>query len=342
MLISDAVDTAFKTEWNEFVQNHKQNTVFQFPVMYDFYQKVDGYDPFLFYTKSATGNLSAILLAVTIREKGFLKGFFSKRAVIYGGPIIRNDKKHNKNLDYLLKKLVKVLAPKTVFIQFRNFFQWDEKAKEIFAHNGFIYKDRLNLLVDTSSKSVFEKGLSKSRSRQIRKGLESNVEIVDPQSEKDILELYHNLKILYKEKIKKPLPDLSFFKVFYEMSLNRKQGIIKLVKKDKKIIGGIVCPVTQDKCIYEWYVFGLDKEFKKSYPSVLATWAPIDYAIENKIPCFDFMGMGLPGVKYGVRDFKLRFGGNTVNYGRFSRRNKLLYPVVEMAYNILRFYGLHI
>ena len=48
------------------------------------------------------------------------------------------------------------------------------------------------------------------------------------------------------------------------------------------------------------------------------------------------MGLGKPQDKYGVRDFKLRFGNNLVNYGRFGRRNKILYPIVQFAYNILR------
>ena len=39
---------------------------------------------------------------------------------------------------------------------------------------------------------------------------------------------------------------------------------------------------------------GLDEEFKNVYPSVLATWAPIDYALKNNLKVFDFMGVGVP------------------------------------------------
>jgi len=40
-----------------------------------------------------------------------------------------------------------------------------------------------------------------------------------------------------------------------------------------------VCPILQRKVIYEWYVCGLDREIKDVYPSILATWAAIDYAV---------------------------------------------------------------
>jgi lipid II:glycine glycyltransferase (peptidoglycan interpeptide bridge formation enzyme) len=120
------------------------------------------------------------------------------------------------------------------------------------------------------------------------------------------------------------------------MTNERKLGTIQLVKQDGRVIGGIVCPVSPDKTIYEWYVCGLDQEFKESYPSVLATWAGIDYAVKHNIPTFDFMGVGIPGRNYGVRTFKARFGGEMVNFGRYARvNNRLIYFISEMGYNFL-------
>jgi len=48
------------------------------------------------------------------------------------------------------------------------------------------------------------------------------------------------------------------------------------------------------------------------------------------------MGVGKPNVPYGVRDFKMRFGGTVVNYGRYIRiSNKFIYMLAEFGYNIL-------
>ncbi|MEE4256726.1 MAG: GNAT family N-acetyltransferase, partial [Bacteroidales bacterium] len=143
---------------------------------------------------------------------------------------------------------------------------------------------------------------------------------------------------------RKPLADWSFFESFYNQSAPRTTnrephtgiGIIRLIRFNDRIIGGILAPVFENKCIYEWYVCGLDREYTAQYPSVLATWAAIDYAAQNGIECFDFMGVGRPNIPYGVRDFKARFGGEEVNYGRLTRiNNRLLYHIAELGYNVL-------
>jgi serine/alanine adding enzyme len=132
------------------------------------------------------------------------------------------------------------------------------------------------------------------------------------------------------------LPAWDFFEEFYKLTKEDRLGTIQLVEYRGKIIGGILSPVTPGKTIYEWYVCGLDQQYKELYPSVLATWAGIDYAVKNNIPRFDFMGVGIPDREYGVREFKARFGGEMVNYGRFARINqRFFYGISEAGYNIL-------
>ena len=178
--------------------------------------------------------------------------------------------------------------------------------------------------------------MSSSKLRQVKKGLKEGAEIIDPENLEQVREFYDILSHMYKVKVKKPLPKWSFFKNFYELSKQDKLGIIKLVKYNNRIVGGILSPVLKGKVIYEWYVCGLDTEFKKVYPSVLATWAAIDYANKNNIPVFDFMGVGVPDKHYGVREFKSKFGGEMVNFGRFGRvNNQFLYAITEIGYNIL-------
>ena len=86
------------------------------------------------------------------------------------------------------------------------------------------------------------------------------------------------------------------------------------------------------KIIYEWYIAGEDGKYPGIYPSVLATWAAMDYANKKSIPIFDFMGAGSPDNNYGVRTFKSKFGGELVEYGRFIRINKpLLYQLGKLG-----------
>jgi len=137
---------------------------------------------------------------------------------------------------------------------------------------------------------------------------------------------------LYKSKVKKPIPSFDFFQKFFE---NSYLGKYLLIEYQGKIIGGIMTPVYKDT-IYEWYVCGLDNEFKDQSPSVMATWAAIEYGINNGLKCFDFMGAGKPNEDYGVREFKSKFGGKEVRYGRYVRiNNKLMYNIGELGLKLL-------
>ncbi len=206
--------------------------------------------------------------------------------------------------------------------------------------NGYHFSDRLNLLVSTKDRVATEKDISKTKLRQIKNGLAQGSIIRSPENLIEVQVFYELLKEIYQNKVRKPLPDQSFFEQFYEMSRIGKLGIIRLILFNDNIIGGVLSPVTTGKNIYEWYVFGLDALYKKNYPSVLATWAPIEYAFENKLEHFDFMGLGTPLKPYGVRDFKLHFGKNTTNPGRFSKiNNRWLYMITETSYNILRLFN---
>ncbi|MCF7859876.1 MAG: peptidoglycan bridge formation glycyltransferase FemA/FemB family protein, partial [Candidatus Cloacimonetes bacterium] len=92
--------------------------------------------------------------------------------------------------------------------------------------------------------------------------------------------------------------------------------------------------------IYELYVCGEDGKYKDVYPSVLATYAALDYGLKNNLKYFDFLGAGKPNEDYGVREFKKKFGGELVNYGRFKLiLNKPLYKIGELGIKLLKKYG---
>ena len=327
--------------WAEFVSRHPHNTVFQSPEMFDFYEKVNNYTPHIFLGKDDDGNIRAVLLAVIIREYSGWRGRLSSRTIVYGGPLADDTfSGHLQLFRELLQALHQTLHKQSVYVQFRNFIEWPENYQRIFTGEGYLFTDRLNLLVPTTNKAEIKKLISKSKQRQIKKGQENGCVIRPPENMEEVRAFYTMIHDLYKNRVRKPLPDLSFFEQFYEMSRQNKLGIFQLVVSNNDIIGGVVAPVTPGRNIYEWYVFGSDEQHKKKYPSVLATWAPIEYGLENKLDHFDFMGLGMPGKPYGVRDFKLHFGKNTTNPGRFSKiNNKVLYFVTEMGYNILRLFN---
>jgi len=327
--------------WAEFIGKHPDNTVFQSPEMYDFYGNVHKYSPHIFLARDEKGTVRGVLLAVIIKEYSGWRGRLSSRTIVYGGPLVDDTgKEHLQLLKELLHTLSTVLGKKSVYIQFRNFIEWPEAQAQIFHACGYSFTDRLNLLVQTSGRTETEQTISKSKLRQIKKGLADGSVIRPPRDEKEMRVFYQRIRDLYQNRVRKPLPDYSFFEQFYRMSREGKLGIVRLVAAGEEVIGGVVAPVTSGRNIYEWYIFGLDEQNRKKYPSVLATWVPINYALENKLKHFDFMGLGTPAKPYGVRDFKLHFGKKTTNPGRFSKiNNRTLYFVTEISYNILRLFN---
>ena len=305
--------------------------------MYKLFQKTGRMKPVVIGVIDTTsGSLKGILLGVIIRELTGLAGYFSSRTVIYGGPLIDPVEADGQEiLQMILDELINKVKNHSIFIQFRNFSS-QEVNKATFDTNGFHLRDRLNLIVDTSNVVTVEKNMSSSRLRQVRKGIAHGAKCIEPENIDQVREFYNILVRLYRHKVKKPLPPWNFFEQFYLISKEGRLGIIRLVEYQGKIIGGILSPVTPGKTIYEWYVCGLDQQYKVVYPSVMATWAALDYAVKNNIPSFDFMGVGIPERDYGVRDFKSRFGGNLVNFGRFARiNNKTFYFFSELGYNLL-------
>ena len=337
----DQITEKDRIAWAEFVKSNPNNTVFQSPEMYDFYLQVNNYTPHIFLGKDEDGLIRGVLLAVIIKEYGGWRGSLSSRTIVYGGPLLDVTYGDYQNLlKELLLTLSKRLKKKSVYIQFRNFIEWPDELVRILESCGYRFKDRLNLLVNTSNKEETEKQISKTKLRQIKNALAKGSIIRPPKNIAEVQVFFELLKELYKNRVRKPLPDQSFFEQFYEMSKTGKLGIIRLIIFNEEVIGGVLSPLTPGRNIYEWYVFGLDELYKKNYPSVLATWAPIEYGLENKLDHFDFMGLGTPLKPYGVRDFKLHFGKNTTNPGRFSKiNNRYVYMLTEISYNLLRIFN---
>lgn len=319
-----------KTQLDEFVYHHPHGNFFQSPRAFRFFESVDHYEPYALIAFDG-GTIVGSLIAVFIKEGTGIKGYFSRRCIVWGGPLVLDG---NENIiKLLLNALIKISTPKAIYTEFRNFI--DRSAcKIIFKSFGFQFNQNLNYIVTIDGLENVRQLMSESKRRQINKGLKNGAEIIEAESIDQVREFYAILSDLYHEKVKKPLPKFNFFESFYT---NNDLGLYLLVRLEGKIIGGIMCPVYRDT-IYEWYVCGLDTNYHDLYPSVLSTWAPIDYAVRHGYRYFDFMGAGKPEDKYGVRQFKSQFGGELVNYGRFLRvENKCLYVLGKVGLRVVSF-----
>ena len=85
------------------------------------------------------------------------------------------------------------------------------------------------------------------------------------------------------------------------------------------------------------YYTGLRNYHKKIYPTHLAVLGALEFGIENKLKMLDLMGAGKPNVAYGVRDYKLKFGGDLVENGRLTYiLNPLLFKIGTFGLSVMK------
>ncbi len=322
-LKNDALYDAFC----QFVDQHPQGNFFQSSACLQNLEGIAGYRPVLLVATNDAGNIEGSLLGVFQSNGGGIKSWLSRRLIVWGGPLLSSQNKTANLTEQLLEKLEALASNKAIYVEFRNFFD-TESLKTSFLKHGYSYRDHLNFLVKTDEQSAVKKRVSKSRMRQIKSSLKTGAVIDEAASKEEVTTFYQILQKLYEEKVKKPLPALELFIKLWQSPVAR----LFVVRYEGQVVGGILCPIFNQKIIYEWYVCGEDGLIKGLHPSVLATWAPIEYGLEHGFHHFDFMGAGRPDQDYGVREFKARFGGEEVCFGRYEKIvNKPLYKVGKLG-----------
>ena len=283
------------------------------------------------YGVAEDGVLKGVVVGFVTVEQSRWRQFFTRRAIINGGPLLTEDIS-TEALRMLLWRLREEVSKEAIYIEMRNFNDYS-RWKDRFEVCGFAYQPHLNFHLDCSEEAVIQRNMHESRRRQVRKGLASGAVIEEAKTEQEVRDFYRILEQLYRRKVKTPLFGLEFFLAFFRQG----RGKYLLVKYEGKVIGGMMCPILEGRAIYEWYVCGLDEPYREQHPSVLATYAAMQYAVEHGLPRFDFMGAGKPEEDYGVRAFKAQMGGEQVEHGRFLMIAKpLLYRIGVLGVAWLR------
>jgi len=336
--IHKRLDDKTRKDWNDFIKNHPEASVFQSPVYFDLLRSCAQYHPILLCSRQTDGKLVAVLLALSIRETRWVSAAISARILAVGGPLIAVEVAEKENISAdILKSLVTYTGNRSLFIEFRNLCDVSE-YQQAFSDAGFMFEPWLNLLTDTGIEELVWERMSSHKQKQVMRSLKAGVVVRPAENQEEVKAFYAILSGLYKNKIKKPLPSIEVFSALHSQSTLPGAGLILVIMLNGEVIGGMACLITSGKTMFEWYICGLDAEHPHIHPSVLLTWEALRYAANTKIPQFDFMGLGHPDKPYGVRDFKLQFGGKVLNYGRYYRvNNRFLFRLANMGYRTLAY-----
>lgn len=319
--------------WADLVSRSPVATWFQTHEAYSFFDSLSFLEAFA-YAVESMGQLKCIVVGYVQKDGGKLERFFSRRAIILGGPLLAKDVS-DEELTLLLRSLKAGLKNRAIYVETRNFNDYSS-WRVVFESCGFSYEPHYDIHVDTTSLDVVVERMGKSRKRDVKTSLRDGAtEVVNPTLSQ-VSEYYCILKSLYERKVKTPLFPLEFF----EQLLALDSSAFLLVEYSGRIVGGTVCVGLPGVALYEMYACGEDKVHKTIFPSELATYAGLRFAAENGYGKFDMMGAGKPeDGGYGVREFKLKFGGTLVELGRFVVINMpILYAIGKIGMKLKKWF----
>ncbi len=321
--------------WNEFILSHPQANIFHSPEMFDVYQNTAGYEAQLWAAVTDGGQILALMLPVKISLFNGPLQRITSRAVVFGSVLAVDGPAGQAGLEKLLVAYADDTGGSYLFTELRNvsdLSQW----QPILERNGFAYEEHLNYLIDLTQDEdeMFGKVSSRTRS-YIRKAIrQEKMALREITDRADLPAIYELLRQTYQN-AQVPLSDISLFENAFDILRPRGLARFLAVYLDDAPIAVSIDLLFKHR-VYYWYG-GMDRDYSKQHPNEFLRWSIIKRGKEEGYAIFDFGGAGKPDEVYGVRDFKAKFGGDLVGYGRnvYEHSPRLL-RLSTLGYGVVR------
>ena len=239
--------------------------------------------------------------------------FFLRFGIIYDFP--NNINPHL--IDSILSKVINYCRIYHCwYLEIRN-----SKDNRIYNSNfdsfGFQYKPWLNALLHLHDN--WENGISKSKRRNIQKGVKTGLYFKVCQNKMEVFEAYLLICSQYR-KIRKPLPDI---KLFYNSFDNPKFSKVFNTYFGSNLVATSL--VLLNDFTAAQFIFAADKNnINYTQSASFHQWSLIEWSYKNGFTHIDLVGGGEKNKPYGVREFKRRFGATFNEVGRW---NLVFYPI---------------
>jgi serine/alanine adding enzyme len=331
----DVIRTVEEASWRCFLEGQAAGSVFHTPEMFEVFSRARGHRPAVWAAVDERGSIAAMMMPVEISviDRPFVR-HLTTRMVAYGGVLADGGDRGVEGAAWLLRTYGHQVGRLPLYTEIRNvhdparlcpaFGSWDSEHE---AH--------LNFLVDLRrpAEDIWQ-GISSAARRNVRKAEKQGVIVETVTTADGLIEAYRLLHDVYKH-ISVPLPDLSLFEGARDVLIPRRMLRILAAKVDGRMIGVLNLLVYNGVATY-WYTGAL-RESSQYRPADFLVWRGIEAAIEAGAHTFDFGGGGKPDEEYGVRDFKAKFGGELVDYGReIAVHAPIRYRFSKRGYELLR------
>jgi hypothetical protein len=321
--------------WREFVNQHPQGNIFHTPEMFQVFMQARGYQPEMRAAVSEKGQVLALFLPVQVSLKDGFMSRLTTRSIAYGSTLCTPDSAGKKALEALLNDYSKTTGRQGLYTELRHLTDMSA-IQPIFTNCGFEYQEHLNYLIDLdcTTEELFKKIGSRTR-KHIRRAIKKEQIVIDEVDNiQQINSIYEMIRKSYHE-AKIPFASISLFEAAFRVLYPINMVKFTLVRLENTYIASSVELIFKD-VIYGWYG-GIDRAYSKHTPTEFLTWHILQWGSENGYLTYDFGGAGSPDEEYGVRDFKAKFGGRLVCFGRNTCvHDPILLQISTTGYNLVR------
>src|SRR5436190_4308151 len=354
------VDTLDPERWNKFVDEHPKGSIFHTSYMVEVFKGTKNNEPLFLAALDNAGEVLALLVAVRVKTLPGPLSSIGSRSIFYAEPLCREDALGVEALAALVKEHDRRMRNKVLFTEVRP-IKANGPERTALERSNYQYEDYLNYLIDLRRPAdELWSSLSNTCRANIRRSQKKGVKLVDMTTPEGVDVLYHFLDLTYAL-AKVPLADKSMFaeavRVLQPLDMVRVFGayLDESAEAQEPTTESASAPghppvgaptalgtpiaacivLLYKKVVYEWY-WGVERT-KSVYPAESITWHRIEWGHQNGYDQYDFGGAGWPNKPYGVRDFKAKFGGELVHYGRYRRiYSPWKFALAETGYEFLR------
>lgn len=319
--------------WSQFVSDHPKGTIFHTPQMASVFAATRRHTPLVLASVNQHEEIVALLTSVRVQSLPDPLGSVASRSLIYAEPICRETAEGTRALAALIAEHDRRVRSRVLFTEVRAC--GPQGAERVgFSNSGYEYEGYLNYLIDLRvTEEHLWHNLTNTCRANVRRSERHGVVVREIEKVNEVADAYFLLHRTYQNArvpLAHPSLFLNAFNILYPLSMCK---IFMAYHKGQPVGASVL--LLYKKVVYEWY-WGVER-LRSIYPAECITWHRILWGKQNGFDTYDFGGAGWPDKPYGVRDFKAKFGGTLVNYGRYRRvYSRWKFALAERTYEAAR------
>lgn len=313
------------------MDTHEFGTVFHTPYLYDVYLTTPNHEPYAFFAIDDNKQIKAMLTGFIQTVKPGVFRHVSNRSVMMQSPLFDNQ----DALTYLIRGYNLWIKNKAIYTEIRNHIIDDDYLKKL-EFGDYKWEGHYNIIKELPiNQDLLWKTIGRKRKDGINKAKKCSFRVVDIISKTTVCDFYELLSYQYAT-LGLPIPEISFFENCVSQDINNYCKYFQLLEDECVRIALLSF---QYKNTLHAFFIGIDQdpEFIIKRPVDFFYYEVMKWCVNNNVKYFDWMGAGKPDVEYGVRKFKLQYGGELKNFGRYHLIHApLRFQVAKSGFKIIQ------